>query len=310
MVTTALLALLLFLPYLVPLREARPLPSTSPYPNGFMVEVCGIRWHGQVWQAQPAPKAWVLLLHGFSGSTFSFRHVGPALAEQGFSALAVDIPPFGWSQRSRPQQDEATCLAQLLRSWAGQAPVVVMGHSMGAPLAAAVAAELGSQVQAVVAVAGPLGAKTDGSSWRKLMALPPLGRWAEVVSQRKLLKPESFARTLASAYGRDPQPEEVAGYREPLLVRGTAKAVFRQLPWRGRAGASLDQLPILLLWGREDRWVPPRVAESTKHRWPHAQLVWIEGAGHCPMETHPEVFLEHLLSFLGALFVGGNTVIS
>lgn len=294
----AIVLLLAGLPYLVPLPERVPLPQQSPYPNGVVHEVCGIRWHAQVWEPSQEAVGTVVLLHGFSGSTFSWREVGPALALQGMRAVAVDLPPFGFSSRRPPEGEFLPCLAEVVARLVPEGPYVLVGHSMGAGVALALAGRLPAHVAGVVLVdGGPFAGKGRGGGIRRHLVRGPGGRWAEVVAQRVLLRPSRFTRTLASAYGREPSATEVEGYRRPLLVAGTAPAVFRSLPWRlPEVRPPLNQ-PLLIVWGTEDRWVRPQVAEEVAKRW-GGGVRWVPGAGHCPMETHPKAFLDVLLPFL------------
>ncbi|MDW8479509.1 MAG: alpha/beta hydrolase [Xanthomonadales bacterium] len=129
-----------------------------------------------------------------------------------------------------------------------------------------------------------------------ILAVPPLSRVVEHFAYRRLLAPDRFAASLASAYGRPPSAEEVEGYLRPLRIAGTTPAVLRY----GAHGARVERLPreVLLIWGRQDRWVPPAVAERFRARHPEARLAWIEEAGHNPMETHPRAFHDLLLAFL------------
>ncbi|MFD0005027.1 alpha/beta fold hydrolase [Streptomyces sp. NPDC127178] len=53
-------------------------------------------------------------------------------------------------------------------------------------------------------------------------------------------------------------------------------------------------LPVRLLWGREDRILPPKYAEWLHQRIPHAELHWIEGAGHLLQEDAPGQLSAHL----------------
>lgn len=293
-----LVLLLTGVPYLVPLSERVPLPQRSPYPNGFLHQACGIRWHGQVWEPSAKPSGVVVLLHGFSGSTFSWREVGPALAMEGMLALAVDLPPFGYSSRQKPQGELVPCLAEVIRKVAPEGPYVLVGHSMGAGVAYALAGFLQGSAAGVVLVDGaPVMRARRGGGVRNALLWGPGGRWAEVVAHHLLLRPQRFTRTLASAYGREPTAAEVEGYRRPLTVEGTAPAVFRHLPWALPPVSLPRQFPTLIVWGTEDRWVRPEVAEKLQER-TRGELRWVAGAGHCPMETHPEVFLEVLVPFL------------
>lgn len=295
----AVLVLGAIAPYLIPLPERTALPDESPYANGDFAEACGLRWHLQRWSpAAPASKR-VVLLHGFAGSTFSWRLTGPALAEAGYAVLAIDQPNYGYTDRADPAQPLPQCLAQVIDAEDGALPLVLVGHSMGASVASRVAQVLGDRVAALVLVDGaPTGRGRPPSALAAALQWPPLSRWAEVVAHLRMLKPERFAQTLASAYGRAPSAEEVDGYRRPLLVAGTASRVLS--PSAPLPPLEPEKLPAqpLLIWGRDDRWVPPQLAQRTLDLLPQARLEYIEAAGHNPMETHPEEFMAVLLAYL------------
>lgn len=302
-----LIGLLVFasvLPYLLPMSGRGLPPRKSPYFEGRFTEVCGLRWHFQRWlpsDASPA-RSRIVLIHGFAGSTFSWRLTGAALAEAGHEVLAIDLPPYGYTTRGEPDRGLDECVAQIVLDEAGELPVIAVGHSRGARVAAHVAAALGDRAAGVVLVDGGLsGGSRSPGALAGLLQHPPLSRWAEVIAHYHMLKPERFASTLASAYGREPTEAEVDGYRTPLLLAGTAPRVLGPAP----ALAPLDvaALPAaqLIVWGRRDTWVPPAVAERTAQALPGARLVWIEEAAHNPMETHPQEFMAALNAFLDAL---------
>ena len=49
-------------------------------------------------------------------------------------------------------------------------------------------------------------------------------------------------------------------------------------------------LPVCLIWGKNDNVTPPEVAEEFKKLLPDADLFWIDKCGHAPMMEHPEEF--------------------
>lgn len=101
------------------------------------------------------------------------------------------------------------------------------------------------------------------------------------------------------------------GYRPAVLEAFLA-------PWRGDAGqaafnrqysqlkpehtAEYEKLlgeitiPARLIWGTEDRILPPHYARWLHDRIPHAELHWIEGAGHVLQEDAPAQLLAYLMS--------------
>ena len=83
-------------------------PTVSPKELGdkdsrFAKLPCGITIHYKEWFDATSSKRdapLILLMHGYNGSEFSFRAIGPALAKAtGFHVIAFDRPPFGLSSR-------------------------------------------------------------------------------------------------------------------------------------------------------------------------------------------------------------------
>jgi pimeloyl-ACP methyl ester carboxylesterase len=85
----------------------------------------------------------VLLLHGFPESWYSWRHQLPALAGDGFRAVAIDVRGYGRSS-SPPEIDAYRMLLHVADSVEtvtalGDESAVVVGHDWGSPIAAACA---------------------------------------------------------------------------------------------------------------------------------------------------------------------------
>lgn len=289
------------LPYLLPMQGRGLPPRKSPYFEGRFTDVCGLRWHFQRWlpsDAAPA-RSRVVLIHGYASSTFSWRLTGPALAAAGHEVLAIDLPSFGYTTRGMPDQPLADCVARIVRDEAGDLPVVLVGHSMGAGVAARAAVSLKGPAVGLVLVDGGLHGRSHAPApWVRGLAYPPFSRWAEVLAHYHQFRPERFAKTLASAYGRTPTEDEIEGYRVPLLLAGTAPRVLAIGPMTD----TLDVMELpsaqLIVWGRRDTWMPAEVAERTAAALPAARLVWIEEAAHNPMETHSPQFVAVLGDFL------------
>jgi pimeloyl-ACP methyl ester carboxylesterase len=75
-----------------------------------------------------------------------------------------------------------------------------------------------------------------------------------------------------------------------LRPRGaTAPALLGQLNGR---------LPLLLVWGRQDRFVPLAIGQTTANRHPWLSLRVIDGTGHCPHDETPDDFLQAVLPWL------------
>ena len=76
----------------------------------------------------------ILLVHGTAGWSGFWSEVSDHLARRGWRVIAVDVPPFGYSERD-PQArydraSQAARLAALLQAQ-GARPAVVVAHSFG-----------------------------------------------------------------------------------------------------------------------------------------------------------------------------------
>jgi pimeloyl-ACP methyl ester carboxylesterase len=50
------------------------------------------------------------------------------------------------------------------------------------------------------------------------------------------------------------------------------------------------QMPVCLIWGRDDKITPPEVALEFNELLPNAELHWLDKCGHAPMMERPQEF--------------------
>jgi len=81
---------------------------------------------------------------------------------------------------------------------------------------------------------------------------------------------------------------------------GTAGKILFPIPNR-RLSKRLYRLAAgtLLVWGREDRLIPPVYASRWQELVPNARLAWIDGAGHMLHAEQPAAVAEAITKFLG-----------
>jgi proline iminopeptidase len=65
-----------------------------------------------------------------------------------------------------------------------------------------------------------------------------------------------------------------------------------------RRALSKLKMPMLVLTGRFDRAVPPRLAMDYKHSLPHAQFVIFDESGYAPFVEETPTFVEVVKTFL------------
>ncbi|HEU4828979.1 MAG TPA: alpha/beta fold hydrolase [Gemmatimonadales bacterium] len=220
----------------------------------------------------------LVLLHGYGESLMSWRAVADRLGQR-FRVVAIDLPGFGLSDKpAAPYTLDAMQrrVADFIARWT-EGPVVVVGHSMGGEIAAALAIDEPRVVAAVlVAPAG-----------HALAAL--------VDSLPASLAGIAGAATPLVIPVHDPQwlgePEDRLRY-DPILdpaYRAATRAVLEQFDFgalRDRFG-ELEK-PVLVIWGRQDPTIPFEVGETIAAELPCATLVPIDGALHRPHQAQPD----------------------
>ena len=267
--------------------------AAPAFNNSRYVLVDGVRLHVREWGEKKSTSCPVLLVHGFAGSTFSFRELAPALAKAGHPVIAVDLPGYGYSQRSAFSGTAADALWQLLELERPGQSWCLLGHSMGAKLVGQMAALKPGRVQAIAYSNGsPLVSSERRKKWFSSSSFVRNAaiRWVE----KYYLNEKKFVEVLGKAYARPASREEAQGYLKPLLIPGTVKAAFSGYAkkWSDDTSASqISKIPSLIVWGNKDTWVKPEVGQTLAKNIPSAKFVMIDGAGHCPIETHFEKVL-------------------
>jgi pimeloyl-ACP methyl ester carboxylesterase len=261
--------------------------------------VAGLRVKLTEWGRGPA----VVLLHGLTGSRAYLRPYAERLART-HRVLAVDLPGHGGSDMLEPFafREAARVMADAAAAAGAERPVVV-GHSFGAPLAVAWAAER--------PVAG-------------IVACSPVGMAPLELRRARFVLP--FHRLLAltepawggAALALGPSRRAVFGWfvgmaaldgLEPALGREMLRDAGRAAPVVRKVLAPLAALdlagmargisaPALVLWGDHDAtgWESgPPLAAALGGR----QEV-LPGVGHMPMLEAPYAFTVAVRDFLSA----------
>ncbi len=85
--------------------------------------------------------------------------------------------------------------------------------------------------------------------------------------------------------------EAVNSRDKVLRILAIAKSAIRHN--MAKDLADMD-VPVCLIWGKNDTITPPEVAEEFHKGFPDSDLFWIDQCGHAPMMEHPEAFNEIL----------------
>lgn len=84
-----------------------------------------------------------------------------------------------------------------------------------------------------------------------------------------------------------------------LKILAMAKSAIRH---NMRKDVSKIDVPVCLIWGKDDKITPPDVAEEFLNLMPQAELHWIDKCGHAAMMERPNEFNELLDDFLQRMY--------
>ncbi len=317
LIIVAVLFFIALLPYLIPLSKASDNPPETPYADSQFTQIDSVLLHYRLQKPEgQQPLGRILLVHGLGGSTYSFNLTVPVLVDAGYEVLSVDLPGFGYSSRSTDfdhsqlsraallwkliDQIEEKDAAEIAEQEAGLASRWFLGgHSMGGGTVTGMAYLNPARTQSVILFDGALLETNQGSSG--LLQIPPINRYVQVILERFVLTGKNFANILASAYGTTPSTDAVRAYAEPLQLPGTARSALGFLRTSGNLPVEkLSEIDVSFygIWGREDTWVPFTQTDELARHLQNFTFTGIEGAYHCPMETHSDEFNEILLAYL------------
>jgi pimeloyl-ACP methyl ester carboxylesterase len=247
----------------------------------------------------------ILIVPGTAGWSGFWRDVSAHLASQGYRVVAVDLPPFGYSDRDPAarysRQSQAKRLAEVVtHSLGGRA--IIVAHSFGAGAATELALLYPNQVAGLVLVDGALGdldrtPKPPPSALRHGWIAQPLV--AATLTNPHAIGPLSrsmLARKEAAARWRDV-------LRQPMRRPGTTAAYAAWLPNLlatddGAASHHIANLrtikpPVHLIWGENDTVTP--IAQGLRlAQIFHAPITRLPNVGHIPHIEDPMNFMKAL----------------
>jgi pimeloyl-ACP methyl ester carboxylesterase len=241
----------------------------------------------------------LVFVHGLGTDAAAWDRVVPALGDR-HRVITVDLP--GYSLRTAvdavPHADDlADGLATLLDEL-GIRSAVLVGHSFGGVVCLIAAGRHPQRCAGLVLVAPggfgtelnpliPLVGTRFGSRMLRSLYGPRASRTIERLAARVQARPGPPARVriaeLMETYERlrsDAAREQFqASVREILALNSGGG--------RDRLTQIDQDIPVLVLWGREDRVLPAWHAHNAARLLPWAIVHFIDGAGHTPHRSHP-----------------------
>lgn len=262
-----------------------------------------------------------VLLHGLGASSLSWVEVAGEIARRG-PVLAPDLTGFGLSEPPAGHRvtidtalDGAVALLDDLAEDWDVDRVVLHGNSLGGYLAALLAARHPDRVAGLV-----LGSPAMPMRPHRALPLPPavlmgigsiavpgLGEgllaWAARKDQDPMMandrmleatfaNPEQLASDAYAELYADEIEQFSAPWRRRALLSMTRSVLAAMArPWAWRELRRIHA-PTVVLWGAQDRLLPPGMLHEIRHHRPDWDVRVVDGVAHVPQLDRPDAYLE------------------
>ena len=243
----------------------------------------------------------VVLVHGTPWSSFNLRHLIEALSKC-FTVYYYDLVGYGQSDKSPGDVSlgiQNQILDRLLDHWGIENPLII-GHDFG-----------GTTVLRTHLI--------NGRDFRRIVLIDPvaISPWGSPFFRHVNAHEAAFAgvpdyihEAIVRAYVKTAAFNPIVDETLDMIVRPWTEpegkaAFYRQI---AQANSSFtDEIqplygkiskPVLILWGREDTWIPLEKGEVLKEMIPGSIFHAISDAGHLVIEEQPDRILEKIRPFL------------
>lgn len=298
---------------LAALRETKQAKDLAPASGRFLATRGGRMFLQEKGPRDGPP---VVLIHGTGAWSELWRPTIDRLASDGFRVVALDMPPFGFSDRPHPPRytraDQAQRIADVLDGL-GISGAYLVGHSFGAGPTVETVLRFPDKVRGLVLVAGAL-----GLTGREGSGDPPAAvAW--------LLEQDTLRNTMVAATATNPlltrqllsmmiyRKEKADGHavqvlRRPMPLARSTQDLGEWLKYfLGADSAALSanrskyediKVPTSLVWGDKDSLTPLAQGLDLRELIKGSSLVVLPEVGHIPQVEDPGAFNNHLSDVL------------
>ena len=292
----------------------RPTESGDDRPGeSIVVETNGISLHTR--QAGPEDGPLVVLLHGFPEFWDSWHRQIEPLADAGYRVIVPD--QRGYNRSDKPDGVASYHIEELvadvvgLIDAAGRETAAVAGHDWGAAVAWWLALSHPDRIDSLTAVNVPHPTVMEETLRHSLSQLRK--SWYMFAFQVPML-PETIAtanncRVLSRGLTNSSRPgtfsaTDLQRYREAWTQPGALTAMinwYRAMGrYRPRPPREQVSVPTLVMWGQQDEFLEPAMAEESLTYCDDGRVVTYPSATHWVLHERPEETAEELLAHLDA----------
>lgn len=274
--------------------------------NSRFTEVDGLRIHYQEFgETAGAP---LILIHGYSASTFTWSFAAPYFAQKGFRVFVVDLIGFGLSEKPAWSDYTIDSQARMIvrfmnRVGIGRATIV--GSSYGGAIALSVALDNPERVEKLVLSGAVCNDEIKNLPLTRMVTVPLLGEvMTPFLASSKTYVRARMRNSLHTASHHLIDETRLSSVMHPLQAADSHRSLLLTLKnWHAarleRDAKNVAQ-PTLLVWGEEDRTVPLHNGRFLHRQIPNSRLIVFKNCGHIPHEEYTSEFVHLVTDFAGS----------
>ncbi|MFZ9155014.1 MAG: alpha/beta fold hydrolase [Schleiferiaceae bacterium] len=220
----------------------------------------------------------IIFLHGLMGTLSNFQNQVSYFSQRGYEAVVPLLPLYSMPLPTT----SVTSLTKYVKKFVdhrGYGKVVLVGNSLGGHIALLFQKMFPERVAGIV-LAGSSGLYESamGNSY-------PRRGDRNYIAER--VRDVFYVKEVASDELIDQVFETVNDRMKAIKTLAISKSAIRH---NMAEDIKTFNVPVCLIWGRQDAVTPPDVADKFHELLPNSELNWIDHCGHAAMMEHPEEF--------------------
>ena len=277
--------------------------ARASLPGSFIDLPCGNTHYEMKGEGTP-----VVLVPGYATPYYIYNKVFDALLAEGYRVLRYDLLGRGLSERAKAVYSPdlfARQLKELTDALLPETPFLLIGTSMGGAVTATFCANYPGRAKAVVWLA-PAGMDTfQPPFYMKLANTPVIGTAVfHAIANKTLLSKCASEMTHVSQEEID---DFMRAFGDCIAYRGFVRCTLSSLRntilgtkevTKSYEKVAAQGIPVLCVWGEEDKTMPFYQSERFKEILPNAKLVPFTGSGHVFLFDEIARTMEVVLPFL------------
>ena len=240
----------------------------------------------------------ILFIHGLGSSADRWLGIPSALSAN-FHTVSLDLPGFGESDKPATMdytiENFRKTVVDFINELAiNDAKTSIVGHSLGGYIAAEVAVENKNMVERLVLIdsSGMLKKPTPLLEEYLKVAINPTKYKVRKVFEQMVADPTRIPSKLVEGFiSRINLPNAKYAFKSTLANSTNTQIGLGRLKL-------IDHIPTLILWGSEDKVIPPEHSRLFKESIVNSHIEIIPDAGHAPFAEKPDQVCEILRNFL------------